>query len=83
MDNQLTPPEITIIQMALQQVIEDNESVTKDPTIPFTPEARAIARDIIKNAKSALSKVQKVSGHVVKMDPYQEGDEQEFLTKKS
>lgn len=83
MTNKLTPKEVTIIQMALQTTIEDNESVMKDQTLPFTPEARTLARDLIKTAKSALIKMQEASGHVVKLDPYQEGDEQEFLTKKS
>lgn len=83
MKNALTPKEVAIIQMALQTVIEDNDSVMKDQTLPFTPEARALARDIQKTAKSALEKIQKTSGHAVQLDPYQDGDEKEFMTKES
>lgn len=81
--NKLTPEEVTVIQMALQNTIEDLETVGKDPTIPFTPEARKDQRAILACAKSALSKVQVTSGHAVRMDPYKAGDEQEFFTKES
>lgn len=81
--NKLTPEEVTVIQMALQNTIEDLEAVGKDPTIPFTPEARKDAREILGNAKSALKKIQSTSGHAVRMDPYKEGDEKDFFTKES
>lgn len=81
--NKLTPEEVTVIQMALQNTIEDLETVGKDPTIPLTPEARKDAREILANAKSALKKIQSTSGHAVRMDPYKEGDEKEFFTKES
>ena len=83
MTNKFTPEEVTVIQMALQNTIEDLETVGKDPTIPFTPEARKDQREILACAKSALSKVQATSGHAVQMDPYKDGDEQEFFTKES
>lgn len=81
--NKLSPDEVTVIQMALQNTIEDFETVGKDPTIPFTPEARKHSREILITAKSALKKIQSTSGHAVRMDPYKEGDEQEFFTKES
>lgn len=81
--NALTPDEVLIVQMALQQIIEDNEAVSTDSTLPFTPEARTMMRDMLKNAKSALVKIQKASGCAIQLDPYNEGDEKEFLTKES
>lgn len=82
-DNQLFPDEVTVIQMALTVLIEDHTAVMQDPTIPLTPEARTLARDMLKNAKSALAKIALVSGKLIQMDAYQEGDEKEFLTKES
>lgn len=79
----LTPKEVSIIQLALQTLIEDHEAVSKDVTLPFTPEARSIQRDILTTARSALSKIVTASGQRVQLDPYREGDENEFLTKES
>lgn len=81
--NALTPKEVSIIQMALQTLIEDNEKISKDYTLPFTGEARMLMKDILVNAKSALSKIVKASGNFVQLDAYNEGDENEFLTKQS
>jgi hypothetical protein len=83
MDNVLTPKEVKIIQMALQQVIEDNEAVSKNQNIPLTPEARGMMKDMFDTAKSALGKLQNTTGFAVQMDKYQDGDEKEFLTKQS
>lgn len=69
--------------MALTTFIEDNEEMSKNPVIPFTPEARKYMKHMNENAKSALSKIQLASGHELKLDPYNEGDEKEFLTKES
>lgn len=80
--NQLTPSEIAVIQMALQGVIEDLQESAKAP-VPFTPEARKQMKEITDTAQSALAKIAKVSGRMVQMDPYQQGDEKEFLTKES
>lgn len=81
--NKLTSDEVAVIQMALQNTIEDLEIVGKDPTVPFTPEARKHSREILAHSKSALKKIQSTSGHAVRMDPYKEGDEKEFFTKES
>lgn len=81
--NTLNPKEISIIQMALQRLIEDNEKISKDYTLPFTAEARMILKDMLVTARSALTKIAKVSGHLVKMDEYKAGDEDDFLTKQS
>jgi hypothetical protein len=83
MKNNLNPDEVTMIQMALATLIEDMEAVSKDVTIPFTPEARIYNKQILKAAKSALGKIQQASGHEVKLDPFVEGDQDEFLTKQS
>ncbi len=81
--NKLNPSEVFIIHMALQSLIDDTESVCKNARIPFTPEARKDMKDILDNAKSALKKITVVSGSTIRMDPYKEGDEAEFLTKQS
>ena len=81
--NALTPKEVTITQMALSGLIEDLEAVSKDQTLPFTPEARKDQIDMLKSARSAHIKIAAASGKMVKLDPYKEGHENEFLTKQS
>lgn len=83
MSKNLTPDEVAVIQMALSGMIEDLETVSKDPTIPFTPQARKESKEILTAAKSAHSKMALASGMEVKLDPYKEGDENEFFTKQS
>lgn len=79
----LTPNEVAVIQMALSGMIDDLKSVASDPTIPLTPQARKDSKDILNNAVSAHKKIASVSGNEIKLDPYKEGDEQEFFTKQS
>lgn len=83
MSLQLTPPEVTIIQMALTTLIETINEASKDPTIPWTPEARKINAEMLSTAQVALAKIATISGHLVQLDPYTPGDEKEFLTKQS
>lgn len=79
----LTPQEIMVIQMALSAMLEDMADVATNPKIPFNPQARKDMRDIMANGTSALKKIQAVSGSVVQLDPYKEGDADEFMTKQS
>lgn len=81
--NALTPDEVAIIQLALQQLVEDNEAVSQNQNYPLTPEARMLMKDMLRVGKSALAKITLTSGHAVRMDAYNEGDETEFLTKES
>lgn len=79
----LTPKEVAVIQMALSGMIDDLKAVASDPTIPLTPQARKDSKDILNNAVSAHKKIASVSGNEIKLDPYKEGDEQEFFTRQS
>lgn len=81
--NVLNPKEVAVIQMALGVQIEDMEAAIKDQSLPFLPEVRKDMRDILLNSKLALAKIELASGHNLKLDPYKEGDELEFLTKQS
>ena len=81
--NTLTPKEVKVIHMALETFIEDNTAMRKNQTIPFNSEARTMMKDMFETASSALKKIQLASGYAVKLDPYNEGDEKEFLTKES
>lgn len=83
MKNILTPNEVTITQMALSGLIEDLEAVSKNQSYPFTPQARKEQSEMLVSAKSALEKIAKSSGKLIQIDPYNEGDETEFLTKES
>ena len=79
----LTPHEVMAIGMGLARIIEDMEDIKKDASIPWTPESRKMQKEILDNAKSAASKIEAISGFECKLDDYQEGDEDEFLTKPS
>jgi len=79
----LNPDEITVIQLALQTLIEDSEEVVNTFEIPWTPEARKNMREIGSAAKSALSKIQVKSGVSIGLGEFKDGDEKEFLTKQS
>lgn len=81
--NILLPNEILMIQMALSATIEDIEISSKDPKLPFTPEARKDMRDMLSTAKSAHQKITVAIGREIRLDPYVDGDEKEFLTKQS
>ncbi len=81
--NALTPKEVKVIHMALEVFIEDVTTSSKDPSLPFNPEARTMFKDMIETANAALIKIQLASGYAVRLDPYNEGDEKEFLTKES
>ena len=81
--NALTPKEVKVIHMALETFIEDNTAMRKDASIPFNPEARVMMKDMFEIASSALKKIQLASGYAVRLDPYNQGDEKEFLTKQS
>ncbi len=79
----LSPKEVAITQMALSGLIEDLEAVSTNPSYPFTPDARKDQKDMLTAARSAMKKLADTSGMEVKLDPYKEGDEDEFLTKQS
>lgn len=74
----LTPNEVAVTQMALTTMIEGFE---ENKAMPYTPEAKMMIREMRENAQSAFKKLVLVSGHEIKMEPYKEGDEIEFLTK--
>lgn len=81
--NALSPKEVKVIHMALEVFIEDNTTMRTDQTIPFNAEARMLMKDLFETASAALKKIQLASGYAVKLDPYNEGDDKEFLTKQS
>lgn len=79
----LSPKEVKTIQMALAMMIEDLEAGSKNVSIPWTPQSRKDFADMILNSKSAKAKIDLAAGHECIIEPYQEGDETDFLTKKS
>lgn len=85
MAEEITGQEVKVILLALEGMIQDRDAVSKNPKYPFTPETRKDIKDILEFSRSAKSKLEKVclKGKAFRMDPYQEGDEKEFLTKES
>lgn len=78
-----TKDEAKAISLGLERVMEDIIAAMNDPLIPFTPEARSINRDILKNSASAAKKIEKYAGVRCELPDYELGDEDEFLTKES
>jgi len=83
MSDILTPHEVMAIGLGLSRIIEDMEALNNDDTIPWTPDARKMKAEILNNAKSAAAKIEKATGFECRIDPYKDGDEDEFLTKES
>lgn len=77
--NKLDPNEIRIIQMALHTTIEDLEAGMKSKVV-FNKKATDAMTDMLLCAKSAHAKISSVSGCDIRLDPYVQGDEKEFLT---
>lgn len=73
--NALTPDEVIVIQMSLSTFIEDMTEASQNAKFPFAPSARKDLKSMLSCAKSALDKIASVSGHLVQIDPYKEGDE--------
>lgn len=80
---QFTSQKVLVIQLSLSALIEEMETTSKNPRIPFNPETRKDMREILSAAWSAHSKLVSVTGNDVRVDPYREGDENEFFTKES
>lgn len=81
--NILTQDELTVIQMALADMIDNMSETITNPTMPWTPKSRNDFRDMIATAQSAKEKLAKATGHEVRLDRYEPGDEQPFFTKPS
>lgn len=75
--NLLTPGEIVVIQLALQMVIDDMTEFLKLKNV--SSEGKRAAAASMKDASTALAKISVMSGTLVKMNPYKEGDEKDFL----
>ncbi len=79
----ITSKEVKATIIALTGIVEDLELTIKNPSMPFTPDARKDMKDLLELSKSALEKFRNTSGFTAVLEPYQEGDENEFLTKQS
>lgn len=79
------PDEAAAISMGLARIVEDMVTIKKGEyaNTPWTPEARKIQADILRNARSAAAKLERFTGIKCTLPPYNPGDENEFLTKKS
>lgn len=76
-----TKDEARAIGMGLSNVIDGIKKVITDPRYPWTAEAKKIQLDILKNCTSAADKLYKFTGVKAVIRDYEEGDEDEFLTK--
>lgn len=79
------PAEVTAIGLGLARVIEDFDAIKKgeNANIPWAPEFRKMQGEILSACRSAAHKLEKFAGYKCELPPYEEGDEDEFLTKQS
>jgi hypothetical protein len=79
------PNEVMAIGLGLARVIEDIQAIKRGEYVntPWTPEARKIQSEILTACQSAANKIEKFAGHKCNLPPYENGDENEFLTKQS
>lgn len=80
-----TPKEAAVIAMGIGMILSDMADVNNGKTglYPWTPEARKDFKDIYAAAQSAANKLEKFAGVNCTLPPYEEGDEDNFLTKES
>lgn len=79
----LKPDEMKFLSLAVLAMLEDMELTTKNTKINWNPEARKDLKDIIAAGKSLRIKLSNLGFDMRDLPPYFEGDEDEFLTKKS
>lgn len=77
----LTPIDVKVMILALQDTIESMEHGLKQPE--FNEHAKYCMTDITAAATAALDKLTKASGFACIARPYQPGDETEFIIKQS
>lgn len=80
---QITPKEVKATIIALTGMVEDLEAGIKNQNFNFNPAARKDMKDLLETSKSALEKFRNTSGFTATLEPYKDGDENEFLTKQS
>ncbi len=79
----LKPDEAKFLSMAVISQIELLEDTSKDQNINWNPETRKQLKEMIIAGKSLRIKMNKIGIDTIELPPYLEGDEDEFLTKKS
>jgi len=79
------PAEAHAIAMGLARIMEDMDAIKKNgyENTPWTPEARKMQAEIVAACRSAANKLEKFAGIKCELPPYNNGDENEFLTKQS
>ncbi len=79
----LKPDEGKFLSMAVVRMIEDLQDTSKNERFNWTPEARKDLKDMLAAGNSLKIKLLKLGFDMRELPPYEEGDEDEFLTKQS
>lgn len=69
--------------MAVAAMLEDMEVSLQNPNLNWTPEARKIQKEIYTAGIELRTKLLKIGIPCEPLDPFVDGDEEEFLTKES
>jgi len=77
LNNILKPEEVNVIQLALDAMIEDVSETLK--SVKWNTGARKDLHEILDTAKSAQNKLGVLTGSVLKLAPYVEGDDKKFI----
>lgn len=79
----LKPEEQEFLSMAVLRTLEELHDMEQNPTIPWTPEARKLMKDMTAAGKALKVKLEKLGFDMTMPPEFKTGDEQEFFTKQS
>lgn len=79
----LKPDEVKFLSMAVLGQIEVLRDTSQDPKINWTPEMRKDLKDMLASGNTLRIKMKNLGFDMRDLPPYNEGDENEFLTKES
>lgn len=69
--------------MAVVDVVDNINAQLRDPRINWTPESRKTLKEMLEAGVKLKTKLEKLGFDMRPLPPFEEGDQDEFLTKES
>lgn len=79
----LKPDEAKFLSMAVVSRIEELHNTSQNQIINWNPEARKLLKEMIEAGKSLKIKMEKIGIDMRPLPPFEEGNQDEFITKQS
>lgn len=79
----LKPDEIKFLCLTVVGRLETLEKAAVNPRYNLNPEGRKIVKEMLMAGRALRSKLEKLGFDMSDMPPFEDGDEDEFLTKES